>query len=318
MKNYINKLGWTGLSSQTKGGFLVFLGAIFFSTKAIFVKLAYQYEVESIDLLALRMLFSLPFFLMMVYLQHKPKQGEVVLHRQDWWSILALGILGYYLASLFDFWGLQYITASLERLVLFAYPTIVLLVSAVLYHKPIKQAQLFALFLTYLGILIAFWGDFQLDPSPRVIWGSLLVFVSAITFAFYLIGSGQMIPRLGSLRFNALAMTGASIGVLAHAWVVNGLDVLGFAPEVYGYSIGMALVATVFASFLLTAGISKVGASNAAIISSIGPISTIILANIFLGEVISGFQIIGTAFVMLGVLMITLKKENTTAKKAVS
>lgn len=317
MKNYSNKFVWSGLSTQTKGGILVFLGAVFFSTKAIFVKLAYQYEVQSIDLLALRMLFSLPFFLLMIYIQRAPKSG-IVLHWRDWLQIFALGVLGYYLASLFDFWGLQYITASLERLVLFAYPTIVLLVSAVLYQKPIKREQLFALFLTYSGILIAFWGDFQLDSSPKVIWGSILVFVSAITFAFYLIGSGQMIPRLGSLRFNALAMTGASIGVLCHAWVVNGLEILHFAPEVYAYSIGMALVATVLASFLLTAGISKVGASNAAIISSIGPISTIILANVFLGEIISVYQIVGTAFVMLGVLMITLQKAKPESKKVLS
>jgi len=317
MKDFINRLGWAGLSQQTKGGILVFLGAIFFSTKAIFVKLAYQYDIQSIDLLALRMLFSLPFFLLMVYIERSPKSGAK-LSLKDWASIFFLGVLGYYLASLFDFWGLQYITASLERLVLFAYPTIVLLVSAGLYNKPIKQRQVLALILTYFGILLAFWGDFQLDPSPKVIWGSLLVFVSAITYALYLVGSGQMIPRLGALRFNALAMTGACIGVLTHAWLENGLDLLNFTPEIYGYGVAMALIATVLASFLLTGGISKVGAGNAAIISSIGPISTIVLANIFLGEVISIFQIIGTAFVMLGVLMITIKKKIILKKQKVA
>lgn len=306
MKALIDRLGWATLSLQTKGAILVFLGAIFFSSKAIFIKLAYQHEVRAVDLLALRMLFSLPFFLWIAYSQRSSKTTPI--SPKEWASIFGLGVVGYYLASLFDFIGLQYITASLERLVLFAYPTIVLFVSAIFFKKPVQMAQIGAIILTYFGIVLAFWGDFQLNPSAELIWGSLWVFASAVAYALYLVGSGQMIPRLGALRFNALAMTGACIGVLSHAWVVNGLDLLNFSFEVYFYSLGMALIATVFASFFVAAGIGKLGASNASIISSVGPISTIVLANIFLGEVITMYQIAGTGLVMAGVLMITLYK----------
>ncbi len=315
MKAIIDRLGWAGLSLQTKGATLVFLGAIFFSSKAIFIKLAYQHEVKAVDLLALRMLFSLPFFLWIAYGQRSSKTTK--LSSKDWASIFGLGVVGYYLASLFDFVGLQYITASLERLVLFAYPTIVLLVSVIFFKKPVYPAQVGAIVLTYLGIVLAFWGDFQLSPSAELIWGSLWVFASAVAYALYLVGSGQMIPRLGALRFNALAMTGASIGVLTHAWIANGLDLFHFSAEVYVYSMGMALIATVLASFFVAAGIGKLGASNASIISSVGPISTIVLANIFLGEVITLHQVLGTGLVMAGVLMITLYK-NKPAKVVAS
>ncbi len=306
IKSTIDRLGWAGLSLQTKGAVLVFSGAIFFSSKAIFIKLAYHYEVKAVDLLALRMLFSLPFFLWIAYGQRSSKTTK--LSTRDWASIFGLGVVGYYLASLFDFIGLQYITASLERLVLFAYPTIVLFVSAIFFKKPVNTTQTGAIVLTYLGIVLAFWGDFQLAPSAELIWGSLWVFASAVAYALYLVGSGQMIPCLGALRFNALAMTGASIGVLTHTWIANGLDLFHFSTEVYVYSLGMALIATVLASFFVAAGIGKLGAGNASIISSVGPISTIVLANVFLGEVITVYQILGTGFVMAGVLMITLYK----------
>ncbi|NJL14120.1 MAG: DMT family transporter [Microscillaceae bacterium] len=264
-------------TSLLTGGLIVFAGAILFSTKAIFVKLAYRYEVDAVSLLALRMLFSLPFFLVAAAWAG----WGIPLHRRDVAYVALLGVLGYYAASILDFWGLQFINATLERLILFAYPTIVVVVSAWRTRTTIAQNQKIALSLTYLGILLAFWGDFKLSASPQMLWGSLLVFGAAIAYALYLVGSGAMIPRLGSVRFNALALTGASLGILLHAFLANGLNIFHFAPAVYWHSLGMALLATVAASFLISAGIGRIGAGNTAIISSIGPISTIVLASVF-------------------------------------
>ncbi|NJO01225.1 MAG: DMT family transporter, partial [Bacteroidia bacterium] len=268
----IKKLGLSSegsafFSGHLWGAGLVFAGAFAFSTKAIFVKLAYQHAVDPVSLLAWRMLFSLPFFLAVAWFSHR--SGAAGLQRRDWFWIAGLGILGYYLASLLDFWGLQYISASLERLILYAYPSIVLIISYIWFKKPISRPQYWALGLTYLGIGLAFWGDWSAKEIDLVWQGGLLVFGSAIFYALYLVGSGRMIPRVGSLRFNAYAMTSASAGVILHAIFVNEAALFNLPGEVYRLSLGMALLSTVAASFMLSAGVGRIGAGNASIISSV-------------------------------------------------
>ncbi len=288
---------------------LVFLGAILFSTKAVFVKLAYRYDVDSISLLALRMLFSLPFFLVVGWWNRRKTPTRESLSSKDWIAIILLGFAGYYLASLFDFLGLQFIGAGMERLILFVYPTLVLMISAIVYKQPILPKQLFALVLTYIGIAIAFAQGAQLSGGGQFWLGAVLIFCSAFTYAIYLIGSGRLLPRLGTLRYTSMTMTVAAVSILLHHGILYRWDLLGFAPEVYYLSLVMAILATVLPSFLISEGIRIIGASNASIIGSVGPISTIILAYIFLKEPFGLYQWMGTLLVIGGVLTISLQKK---------
>lgn len=297
------------------GAALVFLGAVLFSAKAIFVKLAYQYTIDPVSLLTLRMVFSLPFFLVIGYFSGNKKE-TVSLRRIDWVNIMLLGMIGYYLASLFDFQGLQYITAGLERLILFVYPTIVVIIAAVLYKRPIRKIQYIALFMTYVGIFIAFVFDVNLQTQPNIGLGALLIFLSALTYAIYLIGSGKMIPKVGTMRFTAYAMSFSALAIIIHSYFLNRLALWNFESEVYIISGLMAIFSTVIPSFLISGGIKWIGSDNASIVGSIGPVSTIVLAYFFLGEAISISQLIGTAFVLAGVLTISLKKEKTANKEA--
>lgn len=297
------------------GSSLVFFGAICFSTKAVIVKLAYQHTIDPVSLLALRMVFSLPFFLIIGFLSGR-KEDKTNLVKSEWIKIILLGIIGYYLASLFDFQGLQYITASLERLILFVYPTMVVIITAIIYRNPIKSNQYIALGLTYIGIFIAFAFDVSLQGQRNIGIGALLIFGSAFSYAIYLVGSGSMIPKVGILRFTSYAMSFSAFAVIIHAYFINGLNIWNYSPEVYTLSIFMAILSTVIPSFLISGGIKLIGSNNASIIASIGPISTIVLANIFLDETISISQLIGTLFVLMGVLMITLKG-NREKKKVV-
>lgn len=286
----------------------MFLGAVLFSAKAIFVKLAYQYNIDPVSLLTLRMVLSLPFFLLMGYFSGRNQKTESV-KKKEWVQIFLLGMVGYYLASLFDFQGLQYISAGLERLILFVYPTIVVILTAILYKKPIQRLQYLALGMTYIGIFIAFVYDAGVGSQKNVGLGAILVFLSAVTYAIYLIGSGKMIPKVGTVRFTAYAMSFSSLAVILHSLIFNGMNIWDFQKEVYYISALMAIFATVIPSFLISGGIKMIGSDNASIIGSIGPVSTIILAYIFLGEEISISQIIGTVFVLAGVLIISLRKK---------
>ncbi|MEM8906677.1 MAG: DMT family transporter [Bacteroidota bacterium] len=297
------------------GALLVFLGSVLFSTKAVIVKLAYQYEVDSISLLALRMLFALPVFVLVGawHFQRRPEVRPIL--RRQWWKVIVLGACGYYLASLLDFWGLQYITASLERVVLFIYPTLVLLISAVFLRKKVEKRQLWALLITYLGISIAFWDSLS-DAQQLNIWrGGALVFGAACSYAFYVVGSGELLPRLGTKIYNSLAMSAAAIAILVHHYWTNGWQLWGFPPQVYQYALLIAFFATVLPSFLIAEGIRLIGANNSGLIGSIGPISTIVMAYLFLGERLSIWQWVGTLLVIFGVLLIVLLKNTPVSEK---
>lgn len=304
----------TSISQQQQllAAVLVFFGALCFSAKAVFVKLAYQYEVDSISLLALRMLFSLPLFLLLAGWSLRNKKSKYAKpDNREWLYIAALGILGYYLASMFDFLGLQYIGASLERLILFVYPTMVLILSAIFLRQPIQRDQYIALGLTYFGIALAFIGGIELNESKQLFLGGGLILLSAFIYACYLIGSGSLLPKVGTIRFTAYAMMAACFGVLVHHGLFYRWKLFHFAPEVYQWSIMMALFSTVLPSFLISEGIRLIGAGNAAIIGSVGPISTIVLAYLFLGERLSSWQWVGAALVISGVMWISLRKRRT-------
>ncbi|MDQ3279404.1 MAG: DMT family transporter, partial [Bacteroidota bacterium] len=208
----------------TLAGFLItFLGAVLFSTKAILVKKAFvTTKVDAVTLLTLRMAFSLPFYLVAALLIQRRAKGSR-LTKWEWAKTALMGLFGYYLSSLFDFIGLQYISAGLERLILFLYPTFAVLINLFFFKQAIFKNQWLALALTYLGIGIAFLGEVRLEAgNPQFWWGSLCVFICAVTYSIYLAGSGKIIPRTGSNTFTAYAMLSATLGVFLHYLFTNG------------------------------------------------------------------------------------------------
>ena len=296
-------------STNLIGALFVFAGAIFFSAKAVFVKLAYRYAVDSVSLLTLRMLFALPFFVaILLWIERRERKQPSPWQPGDARWIILLGFLGYYLASFLDFSGLQYISASMERLILFIYPTLVVLLSAIFFKKPIERRQFPALALTYLGVGMAFAEGIQLQTNGPFVLGAGLVFLSALTYAIYLIGSGELLPRLGTWRFTAAALIVAASSVLIHHGLLYKWRLFHFDAAVYQLAFAMALLSTVLPAFLVSEGIQRIGASNAAIAGSVGPISTIVLAYIFLDERLGPWQWTGTLLVIGGVLVITLGK----------
>ena len=286
----------------------ILLGSILFSTKAILVKLAYRYEVDSTSLLALRMLFALPIYLM---IQAASKKQEAPLHlkRKDYLLIITIGLLGYYIASLMDFLGLQYVTAGIERLVLYVYPTLVLLISAWLFKRSIRRIEVLALLFTYVGVGVAFIDKNALSGSDNFWLGVFFVFIAAIAFALYIVGSGEYVQQLGTRRFTVWTMSIACTAIFIHHSVANQLQLFHFQTPVYLYAFLMSVIGTVLPSFMIAEGIRRIGASNAAIIGSIGPISTIILAYFFLGELFGWLQIFGTLLVIGGILILSLNKQ---------
>jgi len=287
------------------GFFITLTGAIFFSTKAIFVKLAFHAtHVDAITLLSLRMLFSLPFYLVAVWLIAR-KENTRPLVKKDWLLIIAMGILGYYLSSLFDFIGLQYVSAGLERLILFLYPTFSVLINTFYFKTKLHRTQLIALVLTYLGIGIAYFGELKLDTlNPNFFYGSFMIFLCAVTYSFYLVGTGRMVVRVGVTRYTAYSMLAATIGIFINFLAVHNINSIAFSTTLTGYSIALAVIATVLPSFMMSNGMKRIGSNNVSIITSIGPVSTIIQAHIFLGEQIIPAQIIGTILVIAGVILI--------------
>ena len=290
------------------GVILSVLGAICFSTKAIFVKLAYrETAVDAVTLLALRMIFSLPFFAVSAWWATL-KSSNVKFTAKQWIAVGLIGCLGYYISSLLDFIGLQYVTAGIERLILFAYPTMVLLMSALIFKVNINRAQWIALVITYVGLLIAFWGEVSfVGKSTHFYLGAGSIFICAITYAMYIVGSGRIIPAVGATKFNSYAMSFAALAVIIHFIIVNDNSLLFLDFEIYAYSFLMAIIGTVIPSYLVTQGINRVGSDNTAIIGSVGPVSTIVQAYFFLNEPIHLMQLSGTALILTGILIISRK-----------
>ena len=293
------------------GGILIcLLGAVCFSTKAIFVKLAYRNtHIDAVSLLALRMIFSLPFFVVSAGVASS-KIDNVRFTWKQWLGVAVIGCLGYYVSSLLDFIGLQYVSAGIERLILFIYPTMVLLMSAIVFKKRIKSIQWLAVLITYGGLLMAFVSEANLGASQNKNFylGSALIFACAITYAMYIVGSGRLIPSIGAAKFNSYAMSFACVAVLIHFFLTSDKSLLRLPAEVYAYAGAMALLSTVIPSYLVTEGIKRIGSDNAAIVGSVGPVSTIIQAYFFLYEPILALQIAGTIFILAGVLLISRSK----------
>ena len=283
------------------------LGIVLFSSKAVMVKLAYNYQVDAISVLLLRMLFSFPFYIVIVYI-YSNKNSDVKIKNKDYLWVVFFGFVGYYLASYFDFVGLTYIKASLERIILFLYPTIVLLLNRLFLKQPITKTQAGAIGLTYLGIVIAFSNEVAISGTDTYL-GGFFILLSAITYASYLVGSGWLIPKFGVVKFTAYAMLVSCICVFVHYSIISKVNLFSFSWEVYTLGFLIAVFATVIPSFLVSISIKMISSSNFAIVAGIGPISKIILATIFLNETLTLLQLIGALVVIVGILLVSLKKE---------
>ena len=282
------------------------LAAIGFSAKAILVKLAYLDSPDAITLLALRMVFSVPFFIgIALWIRHQHAQP---LSMHDRLLVLGLGLLGYYLSSFLDFLGLQYISAGLERLILFLYPTMTVILSALVYKRAIGRQTVAAMILCYAGIVLVFLHNAEVKQDG-IFLGAALVFASTLSYSVYLVGAGHAIARIGTTRFTAYAMMVASAASLLQFLAMRPLSALDLPVHVYQMAIAMALFSTVLPAFLLSYAIRRIGSGSASLIGSVGPVATIYMAYVFLNEDISLLQIIGSSLVLGGVLIISMSSE---------
>lgn len=298
------------MNNQLLAALLAFVGAVMFSAKAIIVKKIYLVDstTNAINVLVLRMLIAVPIYMIIHFIVSRRKNQQR-LGRKEIISIIFAGIGGYYLASLFDFLGLEYISAGMERIILFMFPTIVVLISLLVYKKPVTKVQVLALLITYAGIFIAVYETIRFGKSVDVVIGCVLVFLSTLCYAAYLVGIGRLVHKVGTIRFTTYSMAVSGLCILIHYLIVDRSNIFVFNVDVYSYSLLMAIVSTVIPSFMVYEAIRRIGSSNAAIISGVGPVSTIILAYIYLGETMDWLQIIGTILVILGVLLISVAKQ---------
>ena len=287
---------------------LALIGVVAFSVRPILIKLAYAYVTDPVTLIALRMVFSLPFFVAMAFWVRRDT-ARTPLTRHDWWSVLFLGFLGYYLASFFGFLGLQYISAGLGRLVLFLYPTITVLLSALFLRKYVSRRDIVALVISYAGLALVLSQGFA-GENRNLMLGALLVFGSALCYAVYLVSSSQVVRRIGSVRFTAYATSVASLLCILQFLLLRPLSALQLPPQVYGLAIAMAVGCTVLPVFVTSEALRRIGANQVAIIGAAGPMTTIFLGWLGLEESMTLLQLAGAALVLAGVILVTIKPRN--------
>ncbi|HXI47677.1 MAG TPA: DMT family transporter [Steroidobacteraceae bacterium] len=293
------------LAARRRGLLLAGLGAVAFSGKAIIVKLAYRYGVDAVTLIMYRMLFALPLFVVLAWWSGR---GKPSLTWRDIRTVLGLGFCGYYLASFLDFAGLRYISASLERLILYLNPTLVLGLGAFLFRKKVTRSQILALAVSYLGVLCVFGREASLQGAD-VPLGATLVFASAVSYALYLSYSGEEVKRLGALRLTGLATTVACIICIAQFLMLRPLSAVVVPSAVLWLSVLNATLCTFAPVLMVMMAIERIGAPLTAQAGSVGPLSTILLAVVLLGEPFTVWIAAGTALVLCGIWLLTRAQE---------
>lgn len=288
---------------EVQGVVFALMGILLFSSKAVFAKLMYAFDIHTIDVLVLRMGFALPVYFIFFLMDFKLFKAISI---QDKVQILIMGLIGYYLASFFDFKGLEYIDASLERLVLFAYPTFVVILNKVVFKIPISKKQFMAIGFTYLGVIIVFAPKVTSnDTGSEALIGMGLVLASAVTYGSYLVFSQDIMRRVSIRLFTSLAMLVSTVCTIMHYSLVGDYSVLKtIENEVYIYGGIIAIFATVIPSYFISIGISKIGSSKVAILGALGPVSTISLAYCYLDERLSWVQVIGAIIIVFGIFQV--------------
>ncbi len=282
---------------------LAVLGAIGFSGKAIIVKLAYRYGVDAVTLLMWRMLLAFPFFLLLAWWAGR---GQPRLTARDWRDIVVLGFTGYYLASFLDFAGLAYITASLERLILYFNPTLVLLISVVFFHHRIERRQMLALAISYAGVVAVFGHELHFEGLSTAL-GAGLVFASAISYAIYLALSGRVVQRLGALRLTGLASSVACLLCIAQFAVLRPLSAAWVPEPVLWLSLLNSTACTVAPVLMVMLAIARIGAPLSSQVGMVGPMSTLLMGWFILHEPMNAWIAVGTVLVLGGVFLVSAR-----------
>ena len=285
----------------TTGILLAAAGSVTFSGKAIIAKLAYRHGVDAITLLMLRMAMALPLFMCMAWWAGRDKPA---LSRQDVWGIVGLGFTGYYLSSFLDFWGLEYISASFERLILYLNPTFVLLLGWLLYKRRIARRQIIAMAISYSGVLVVFGHELNLTGA-HVLLGAGLVLCSAMTYAVYMIYSGQLVRRLGSLRLAGWATSVACVFCITQFLLLRPWSLETVAPQVLWLSLLNATVCTALPVLLVMMAIERIGPGLTAQTGMIGPLSTVTMGVLVLDEPFTAWIVAGTVLVVGGIFAVT-------------
>jgi len=293
------------------GMLLALFGTLLFSLKSIFIKFAYAQGLDANTVLVLRMAIAVPFYIIILgYLFSKRKNNDAVpdLSNKILLQVLGLGFLGYYLASLLDLMGLEYISAQLERLTLFTYPFMVAVIGYFLFKQPLTKRLIASLIFSYLGLWVVMGQELHITGN-NVLLGTALVMGSALSFSFYVLLSKSMIKKLGSLLFTALAMTASSLLVFAYGVIQIDFTTLMITPEAWGWLFLLGIFSTVLPSFMMSEAIQRIGPTQTGIMGTLGPIFTIILAVYLLNEPISLYMMFGMLMVMCGVGVLVLKKK---------
>lgn len=293
----------TPAASHLIGVALAAVAAIAFSLRAIFVKLAYEDMSDPVALLALRMLFSLPFFVVALAWHGRSAHARQPMTPRDWLALAALGFVGYYLSSFLDMIGLQFVAAGVGRLLLFIYPTIVVIISAVWLGKRISRREVLALAITYAGVALVLSAQYD-RASPNFWLGATLIMLSAVTFSVYLVGSGEVVARVGTVRFTAYATAAASLLCILQFLALRPLSALALPLRVYELAFAMALISTVMPLFMMAEALRRIGASRVAMIGALGPAATVVSGYIGLGETMTWVQTAGGVLVVVGVLVV--------------
>jgi drug/metabolite transporter (DMT)-like permease len=296
-------------SARRLGFLLAAGGAVLFSAKAILAKFQFRYGLDALDVMALRMSFSLPLFAALAV--RESRRARAPLQRRDIGVILVLGVLGYYLSSLLDFWGLQYVPVSLERLILFLNPTFVLLLGVVFFKRHVARREWLALAVSYAGVVLVFLENLRLEGEHLVL-GSALVLGAALAYALYLALSGELIHRVGPLRLVAYAMLTSTAATAVHYLLARDpAHLLQLPTPVYGFALANAVLCTFAPVTMTMAAVARIGSGATAQLSALGPVSLLFLGGWLLGEKVSIVQVVGTAIVLGGILLLARPAANS-------
>ena len=285
---------------------LAVVGTIGFALRPLFIRAAYTYVADPVTLLALRMIFALPFYLVIAAWSQRGGGGGARLNRRDYAAIILLGAIGYYAASFFDFLGLQYVSAGVGRLLLFLYPTIVVLLSAAFLGKRIVRREVVALGLSYAGVALVLSSAFD-EPNSNLPLGAVLVFGGAVLYAIYLVAGSQVVQRVGSIRFTAYAMLAACVFCIVQFLALRPLSALALPLPVYLLMLGVAVISTVIPSFMVSEALRRIGANHVSLIGGLGPLVAIVLGYIGLDEAMTVLQFCGAALILAGVMIVSVR-----------
>lgn len=285
-------------------------GTVSFAFRPVLIKLGYSlHPVSATTLLFLRMTLSLPFFVAMAWWMHRSHPAATPITRGDWLGIIGLGFLGYYLASLLDFLGLQYVGAGVGRLIMFLYPTLVVILSAVFLQKKPSARELAALAVTYAGIALVLSGQLAAAPESRLfVFGAVLIFSSAMCYAVYLVTGSQLVQRVGSLRFTAYTMIVSAMPAIAQFWVLETPAALDLPAQVWWIAVVLAVACTALPVLLVAEALKRIGANHFALIGALGPVTTVLADVFLLGGGLGAAQLLGGALVISGVLLVSVKR----------